>query len=129
MRDEPSLTRGILHALPITLVLWVAIIFAAFSIFSARAHNAPSGAAYLPECCNQNDCADVPDRNVHEIGDGHVAMRIEPGAHPLWPKDKAAALYIEFGPQHRREPIDGAWHACFSPSMTPLCYHPPRRGL
>ena len=95
----------------------------------AAAHNAPSGAKYLPECCDNRDCAEVPDRNVHELGDGHVAMRIAPGSHPLWPADKKAALYIEFSPQHRREPIDGSWHACFSPSMTPLCYHPPRRGM
>ena len=100
-----------------------------FTPFAARAHQTRSGAMYLPECCNQRDCAEVPDSHVNEIGGGHVAMRIAPGSHPLWPADKAAALYIEFGPEHKRDPIDGSWHACFDPAFKPLCYHPPNRGF
>jgi hypothetical protein len=105
------------------------IIAAILAPLTARAHTAKSGAAYLPECCNHRDCAEVPDANVHELGGGHVAMRIAPGSHPLWPADKAASLYIEFAPHHRRDPIDGSWHACFNPEFNPLCYHPPNRGM
>lgn len=95
----------------------------------AFAHTAPSGVRYLPECCNQQDCAPVSDVHVEELGGGHVRMTFAPGSHPMWGRDKTQVLIVDYGPQHRRDPLDGEWHGCFSPSQAPLCYHPPLRGF
>lgn len=94
----------------------------------AKAHQAPSGVQYLPECCNLQDCGVVSDHAVEELGGGHVRMTFKPGSHPMWGLNRTHDLIIDFEPKHRRNPIDGDWHGCFDPSQKALCYHPPNRG-
>lgn len=115
---------------PMDYVLWfLVLLFVCAVAFRANAHSAPSGVRYLPECCNQQDCAPVADVNVEELGGGHVRMTFAPGSHPMWGRERSHALIIDYGPEHRREPLDGEWHGCFSPSLSPLCYHAPLRGF
>jgi hypothetical protein len=115
---------------PMDFIVWfLVLLFVCAMASRGNAHNAPSGAAYLPECCNSQDCAVVKDIAVEELGGGHVRMTFAPGSHPMWGKDRTHVLIIDYGPQHRKEPLDGEWHGCFSPSLAPLCYHPPMRGF
>lgn len=96
----------------------------------AFAHQAPSGAQYeWNPCCSNRDRAPIPDRFVHEVSPGLVAVRVPPGAHPMHGPEKTTALYLEFEGEKIRKPLDGEWHVCISPSGTPLCVYPPRRGM
>ena len=95
----------------------------------AFAHETRGGARYLASCCNQFDCHHVEDRYVEELGGGHVRMTFKPGSHPLWGPERTHDLVMDYGPEHRREPIDGDWHGCFDPVQKALCYHPPRRSM
>ena len=79
-------------------------------------------------CCADNDCSPIADAMVHETGET-IIVRVLPGSHPMWPKEKAAALMLEFERSKLRKPIDGNWHVCISPSAAPLCLYPPQRGF
>lgn len=83
---------------------------------------------YEYACCADNDCAPIADKMVHEAGE-IIIVRVEAGSHPMWPKEKASALMLEFQRSALRKPIDGNWHVCISPSASPLCLYPPQRGF
>lgn len=112
---------------PAFVAAWTALFIG--SLFPAWAHNAPSGVRYNPECCSARDCGAVADRFVEELGGGHVRVTFLPGSHPMWGADRPGPLVVDFGPSQRRDPLDGEWHACISPSQAALCYHPPLRSF
>lgn len=91
--------------------------------FTASAHG-----LYEYQCCADNDCQPIADNAVHEAGET-IVVRVLPGSHVMWPKDKAASLMLEFERSKLRKPIDGNWHVCISPSGAPLCLYPPQRGF
>jgi hypothetical protein len=111
-------------AAPWIVILAIILLAAILTACPARAHE-----AYDYRCCGERDCAPVADSAVHETADA-VVFRIAPGAHPMWPADKAAHLVVEidrFRLEQRR--LDGRWHICLNTALHVLCAYPPERGF
>ncbi len=83
---------------------------------------------YDAACCADNDCQPVPDSAVHEAGGG-VIVRLMPGQHLMWGKDKSGDFVAEIARGDLRKPLDGHWHVCIGPAGNLLCVYPPMRGF
>jgi hypothetical protein len=83
---------------------------------------------YDPVCCADNDCQPVPDSAVHEAGDV-VVIRLAPGQHIMWRKDRTTDFVAEIARADLRKPLDGRWHVCIGPTGLLLCVYPPERGF
>jgi len=82
---------------------------------AACAHQAPSGAAYPVDCCNNRDCFPVHYSAITREGDGW-AVRTKDGV-------------IRYRREHLRPAIDDGWHACWGPGTTvPYCLIPAGGG-
>lgn len=80
-------------------------------IFShpTRAHQAPSGMVYPPECCSGHDCALMT--KIEILPDGSRRVTNANGHTAIFAKDHPI-----------RRPDDGQNHACIGPvSLTPYC--------
>jgi hypothetical protein len=110
----------------------LAVAFAAAAVLLALAiGSAPRAEAhglYSAICCSDFDCSPVSDSAVHEAGDT-IVIRVLPGQHPMWGKDKTEPFVAEIQRSALQEPIDGRWHACISPSGKLLCVYPPLRSF
>lgn len=102
----------------------LAMFFFAFC-FRAYAHDAPSGWAYDPYCCNGDgetgDCQMIPSRTV-KIVDGGYKITLEPGDHRL-----VTHLHVFVMPQRKTmHSPDGAYHLCLFPDENTLrCFYAP----
>ena len=111
-------------ARPLDFIAWfLLLLFICVAASKANAHW-----KYPYDCCADNDCQRVADSAVHEAGDV-VVVRILPGSHIMWGKDKPAALVAEIPRAALRQPLDGEWHVCIGPTGSILCVFPPMRSF
>jgi hypothetical protein len=94
----------------------VALAMLVAAIWAARAHQAPSGWAYDPWCCNAKDCAEIPDRAVKEVSGGW-RITLQPGDHPQV-KDRAVTHFLSA--KEARPSPDGKFHLCLFPDAETL---------
>lgn len=102
-----------------------AAVLLAIAIWSAP--KADAHGWYDNECCNERDCDAVPNRAITERGDT-IILRIRPGEHLVWGKDKTEDYVREFPRASLRRSQDERWHPCIHPlTFALLCiYEPPR---
>lgn len=95
----------------------------------AWGHDAPSGFAYEPYCCNGDghtgDCQMIPSKTVRIVTEG-FQVTLLPGDHRL-----ATHKHIFFVPQKETmESPDGAYHLCLFPNEnTVRCFYAPPVGF
>lgn len=91
----------------------------------ADAHDAPSGFAYEPYCCNgdgdSGDCQRISSKTVRPSPKGYEVTLL-PGDHRL-----ATRKHVFFIPQAKTmESPDGAYHLCLFPNEdTVRCFYAP----
>jgi len=115
------------------IVVLVAFCLACWLLWAteARAHEAPSGMSYPPDCCQgtradgTGDCDPIPSSSVREIPGGWV-ITIGPGDHPL--ATKKHVFVKKYGEERRS--TDGAYHICLWPDEnTARCFLSPDKGV
>lgn len=105
----------------------VASFVAAWSL-AARAHTAPSGWRYDPECCGVMDCAPVPPGAVREAQGGYV-VTLRAGDHPMV-TDAGLVAAVPHGDPRIRVSGDEHRHVCVSAtSVRVLCIYVPPGGV
>jgi hypothetical protein len=118
---ERHVTSGELH---MRIILTLAFFVFAFC-FRAYAHDAPSGWAYDPYCCNGDgetgDCQMIPSRTV-KVVEGGYQINLEPGDHRLVTHNHTFLI-----PQRKTmHSPDGAYHLCLFPDENTLrCFYAP----
>ena len=97
----------------------IAILALFLSPAPALAHDAPSGWAYDPACCQSRDCHQVQRGAIREVAGGFSVV-IEPGTHPMLPRGAPRfEAFIAHGDTRIRPSGDEHRHACISPPRWP----------
>jgi hypothetical protein len=95
----------------------------------AGAHQAPSGWAYPPVCCNGNrehgDCQPIADRTVKPVAGG-FRLTLAPGDHHM-----VTHAHVFDIPQSQAKPSpDGRYHVCLYPNEDRVqCFFAPTPGV
>ncbi|WP_112437112.1 MULTISPECIES: hypothetical protein [unclassified Rhizobium] len=94
----------------------------------AQAHDAPSGWAYEPYCCNGDnetgDCQMIPPKSVAITPNGY-RVTLLPGDHRL--VTHAHVFLLPMG--RAMKSGDGDYHLCLFPNEdTPRCFYAPEMG-
>ena len=111
---------------PMDFIVWFLVLL--FVCVVASRANAHWRYELIP-CCSGEDCDPIPDSAIHEAGDV-IIVRVLPGQHKQWGKEKTEPWVWEFKRSDLRKTLDGRWHVCIQPGTAyGLCLYPPDRGF
>lgn len=102
--------------------LWggIAACVIVLTIGEARSHS-----WFDPWCCDDRDCAVIPERTVKATADGYV-VTLNPGDHP---SVNSPVVHVVPYKDVRHSP-DGTYAACLYPSQNVMrCFYAPHPGV
>lgn len=112
------------------LLLVLSVLLALLVIHAiARAHQAPSGWHYDPECCSGRDCAEVAPPAVTPAG---LEFLVVPGGHPAATlARRPLRIVVAHDDRRIRASGDDRWHLCLTLDGRAyvLCVYRPPMGM